>query len=279
MKKPGLERSPAEIIKQMESLEFRLESFEGPLDLLLQLIEKNKADIFDIPIAVITDQYLQYLDELKAVDLDNLSDFLVMACTLLEIKAKMLLPKEEDENGEEIDPRLELEARLAEYREYKEKAQDLRTYEEESAGQCVRSEDLPDEVRHYKPAPDYDELLKDVSLEKLKSLFEMILKKQEDKIDPIRASFGTIRTDPVRISDKLSFLTKIGRERKRFTFRNLLESQKTRADVVVTFLAVLELVKIGQLHVKQEDTFSEIELTWDDTVDASVSNEELKQYE
>ena len=263
----------------MEQVEFRLESFEGPLDLLLQLIEKNKVDIYDIPIAMITDQYLEYLDRLKAMDLDNLSDFLVMACTLLDIKARMLLPKEEDENGEEIDPRFELEVRLAEYQEYKSKVAELRAYDERTDGQMTRDEDLPSEVRHYKPAPDYDALFKDVTLERLKSLFELVLRRQEDKVDPIRASFGTIRNDSVKISDKFAYLKDYGRKRKHFTFTKLLEGQKTKADIVVTFLALLELVKIGQIKVKQEDTFSEIELEWDDTCDAEVAKEDIKQYE
>lgn len=263
----------------MEQVEFKLESFEGPLDLLLQLIEKNKVDIYDIPIAMITDQYLQYLERLKGMDLDNLSDFLVMACTLLDIKARMLLPKEEDENGEEIDPREELEARLIEYQEYKSKAGEFRNFDERTDGQCVREEDLPKEVKEYRPEPDYDLLLEKVTLEKLKDLFELVLKRQEDKVDPIRASFGTIRTDPVRISDKFEYLTNFGKKKKKFSFQNLMRDQKTKADVVVTFLALLEMIKIGQIKVKQEDTFSEIRLEWDEKCETEITKEDMKQYD
>ena len=104
-----------------QQIAYKLEAFEGPLDLLLTLIEKNKVDICDIPIAEITDQYVAFVEQSETEDLDLLSDYLVMASTLLIIKSKMLLPPEEDENGEEIDPREELARRLAEYKEYKEK--------------------------------------------------------------------------------------------------------------------------------------------------------------
>ena len=105
----------------VSSLEFKLEKFEGPLDLLLHLIDKNKVDIYDIPIALITEQYMEYLDQLKEddYDMDTMSEFLVMASTLLDIKCRMLLPKEKDEEGEEIDPRTELVQRLLEYKIYK----------------------------------------------------------------------------------------------------------------------------------------------------------------
>ena len=100
-------------------IEVKLTAFEGPLDLLLHLIEKNKVDIYDIPIAVITEQYLEYLDEMQRADMDNMSEFLVMAATLLRIKSQMLLPKEVNEEGEEEDPRAELVKRLIEYKVYK----------------------------------------------------------------------------------------------------------------------------------------------------------------
>ena len=108
------------------SIDIKLTAYEGPLDLLLLLIEKNKVDIYDIPIAKITDQYLEYVEELKAQNLDTLSDFLVVAATLLDIKARMLLPKEEDENGDEIDPRTELVEQLIEYQEFKLMARELK---------------------------------------------------------------------------------------------------------------------------------------------------------
>ena len=109
----------------METITYKLEHFEGPLDLLLHLIEKNKVDIYDIPIVEITAQYLEYVRNMEREDLNLVSEFLVMAATLLDIKAKMLLPKEVDEEGEEVDPRAELVARLLEYKRYKILAEEL----------------------------------------------------------------------------------------------------------------------------------------------------------
>ena len=114
----------------MEQISYKLEHFEGPLDLLLHLIEKNKVNIYDIPIAEITNQYLEYVRAMEREDLNLVSDFLVMAATLLDIKAKMLLPKEVDEEGEEIDPRAELVQRLLEYKTYRSLAQELARMED-----------------------------------------------------------------------------------------------------------------------------------------------------
>ena len=116
-----------------QELRFKLEKFEGPLDLLLHLIERDKIDIFDIPIVQITAEYMDYITQMEEEDLDLVSDFLVMAATLLEIKSRMLLPKEVDEEtGEEVDPRAELVARLLEYRKYKYMAEQLENQEDEA---------------------------------------------------------------------------------------------------------------------------------------------------
>ncbi len=262
------------------SLEYRLDAFEGPLDLLLLLIEKNKVDIYDIPIAEICDQYMEYVTALESErDLETLSDFLVMASTLLDLKAKMLLPREEDENGEEIDPRKELVERLIEYQEYKMMAKQLKEYFFESEGAFFREQELPKEVREYVPDLDLSELLEGVSPEKLRDVFTMVMRRQEDKIDPVRSSFGNIEKDPVRISDKLVGLLRFGREKKRFSFRKLLEHQHTKADIIVTFLACLELIHVGQIYAKQDEQFGEIEIVWNDECDHELTIEEIEQYD
>ena len=261
------------------SLEISLEAYEGPLDLLLQLIEKNKVDIYDIPIAMITDQFLSEVEELKSQDLDNISDFLVMAATLLEIKARMLLPKEEDENGEEIDPRTELVQRLIEYQEYKLMAKELYSAYDTDTDPLFRNPSIPDEVISYRPKPDYDELLSGVTTERLKEIFQMVLARKEDLKDPVRSEFGDIYTEPVKISDKLVHVLTLGEHKKRFSFKELLEKQPTRQEVVVTFLACLELIKIGQILVTQEDTFSDIELTWNEDCDVKISKEDIEDYD
>ena len=115
----------------------KLQAFEGPLDLLLHLIDKNKVNIYDIPIAEITGQYLEYIRGMEEQDLDTMSEFLVMAATLLDIKSRMLLPAEVDEDGEEVDPRTELVEKLLEYKMYKFMSYELREREEEAAGPCT----------------------------------------------------------------------------------------------------------------------------------------------
>jgi len=261
------------------AIDIKLTAFEGPLDLLLLLIEKNKVDIYDIPIASITDQYLEYVDMMKTKNLDVLSDFLVMASTLLDIKARMLLPVEEDENGEDIDPRTELVQQLIEYREYKLLAQELRTHYDTKEDVFFRDESIPDSVKNFKPKPDMDSLLEDVTLLHLQTVFESVLKRKEDSIDPIRSGFGKIERETVRISEKLTKVLSYGKEKKKFSFRALLEEAHTRSDVVVTFLACLELIKIGQLFVAQEETLGDIQLTWNDACEANLSKEELEQYD
>lgn len=262
------------------SLEFRLDAFEGPLDLLLLLIEKNKVDIYDIPIALITDQYMEYVSAMQEErDLEVLSDFLVMASTLLDLKARMLLPREEDENGEEIDPRAELVERLIEYQEYKMMATKLQEYFYESEGAFFRDQSLPKEVRDYVPELDLSEFLSNVTLERIRDIFSMVIRRQEEKIDPVRANFGNIERDPVRISDKLASVLRIGREKKHFSFRKLLEGQHTKADIVVTFLACLELIHIGQITVSQDHQFGEINLSWNDDCEQELTLEEIEQYD
>ncbi len=261
------------------SIDIKLTAYEGPLDLLLLLIEKNKVDIYDIPIAEITDQYLEYVEEMKAQNLDTLSDFLVVAATLLDIKARMLLPKEEDENGEEIDPRSALVEQLIEYQEFKLMARELKEYYDETALTFLKDTTLPENLRALRPKPDMGELLQDVTLEKLQEVFEEVLKRKEEAVNEAGSSFGTIRKDPVRIADKLTHVMDFGRAKKHFSFRSLLEEQPTRSEVVVTFLACLELIHVGQISVSQEETDGEIRMIWNDDCDRVLSKEDIEQYD
>ncbi len=261
------------------SLEFKLDAFEGPLDLLLLLIEKEKVDIYDIPIAKITDQYMEYVAEMEAQNLDTLSDFLVLAATLLDIKSRMLLPKEEDENGEEIDPRTELVEQLIQYQEFKLMARELGDQYEQCGDYFYKNSTIPKEVEMYRPATDMDELLGDVTLERLQSVFEMVMKKHEEAYDEVRGSFGTIEKDRVRISEKLEHVLEYGKKCGKFSFRALLSGQPTKTDIVVTFLACLELIKVGQIKVRQDSVGGEIELEWNDECDVTISKEDIEQYD
>lgn len=236
----------------------KLQVFEGPLDLLLHLIEKNKIDIYDIPIVEITNQYMEYIDAMKREDLNVMSEFLVMAATLLDIKCRMLLPKEVNEEGEEEDPRQELLEQLLEYKMYKYMSYELRDRQVEGERTLYREPSLPEEVLTYVEPVDMDELLGDLSLVKLNRIFQDVMKRQTDKIDPVRSKFGKLEKEEVTLPDKLEYVTNYAREHKTFSFRGLLEKQCSKTQVVVTFLAVLHLMKDGTIVIEQKHPFDDI---------------------
>lgn len=243
------------------ALSVKIESFEGPLDLLLHLIDVNKFNIFDIPIVEITEQYMEYLDSMETEDLNVMSEFLVMAATLLEIKAKMLLPVEVDEEGEEIDPREDLVQKLLEYKMYKYMSYELRDRELDGGRTMYKDPTIPEEVMNYVEPVDLDELLGDLTLATLNRVFQDVIRRQEDKIDPVRSKFGKLEKEEVTVEEKLETVTDYAREHKHFSFRTLLGSQKSKLQTVVTFLAVLQLIKEGILIVQQEHAFDDIMIT------------------
>ncbi|MBS7240427.1 MAG: segregation/condensation protein A [Acetatifactor sp.] len=239
------------------ALSVKLEAFEGPLDLLLHLIEKNKVDIYDIPISEITAQYLEYIRELSG-DMNVMSEFLVMAATLIDIKCRMLLPAEVNEEGEEQDPRAELVEKLLEYKMYKYMSYELKDRQLDAAKNLYRAQKIPEEVAAYRPPLDYEELMGDMTLNKLHDLFQSILKKQENKIDPIRSSYGTIVKEEIDMDVKTFYVEDFARKNKTFSFRRLLENQKSRMEVIVTFLIILEMMKTGKITISQEHIFDDI---------------------
>ncbi|WP_026494416.1 segregation and condensation protein A [Butyrivibrio sp. WCD3002] len=240
------------------ALEVKLQAFEGPLDLLLHLIDKNKIDIYDIPIAVITEQYMEYIRAMQKDDMEVTSEFLVMAATLVDIKCKMLLPKEVNEEGEEEDPRAELVEKLLEYKMYKFMADELRERQMDADTHLYRKRNIPDEVMSYEEPLDYEQLIGDANLAKLNSIFQALLKRQEDKVDPIRSKFGKIEKEAVDIDQKTEYVKNFIREHNRFSFRALLEKQHSKVEIIVTFMVILEAMKTGELTIEQEETFGEI---------------------
>ena len=238
----------------------KLEAFEGPLDLLLHLIEKNKVNIYDIPIVEISDQYMEYIHQLPSDDLDVMSDFLVMAATLLDIKCRMLLPKEVNEDGEEEDPRAELVEKLLEYKMYKFMSYELKDKMDEAANSFFKGPTIPKEVAVYREPVDTSQLLAGLTLEKLNAIYKSIIRRQENKLDPIRSKFGTIEKEEVSLSEKMLEMKEFARTHKKFSFRNLLESQCSRVQVIVTFLSVLELMKMGHIQVEQKELFDDISI-------------------
>lgn len=247
---------------------YKLQVFEGPLDLLLHLIEKNKVDIYDIPIVTITEQYLEYVEQMQERDMDVMSEFLVMAGTLLQIKSKMLLPREEEEVEEEEDPRAELVRRLLEYKMYKYAALELKDMELDASHNLYKKPTIPKEVAAYKEEIDPATLVDGMTLNKLNEIFQSIMRKQVDKIDPIRSKFGTIEKEEINIEDRMVQIREEVRGLKGINFRTLLESQPTRMNIIITFMSILELMKVGAITIRQEETFGEIVIDSLDEIEA-----------
>lgn len=241
-------------------IDVKLDAFEGPLDLLLHLIEKNKVNIYDIPIAEITEQYLMYLAEIPEEDMDRASEFLVMAATLINIKSKMLLPPEVNEEGEEIDPREELVQQLLEYKMYRYIADELRGRQMDAGYIMYKDPSIPKEVLSYREPPDVDKLFAGIELEDLHSIFERLMKQQVQRLDPVRSRFGKIEKESVTLPDKLDKLKKYARKHKRFSFRKLMADTETKMDIIITFMAVLEMMKHGSIVVRQDHAFDDIEI-------------------
>lgn len=231
-----------------------LEAFEGPLDLLMHLIEKEKVDIYDIPIAKITDQYIEYFKTMQSIDLNVTSEFLVMAATLLEIKSKMLLPSSSKEDEqleiEEIDPREELVRRLLEYKKFKAAAEDLRA-----------KGDIQSKV-FFKPKEELEEFIEqDFELEKVdfKELFLAyinVLNRSKDNIKEINLT--EIQRDELTIEDCMDNLGNLIKEKKEIKFEELFDDDITKTRVVVIFLSILELIKLKKIKVIQEQNFGDI---------------------
>ena len=238
----------------------KLEVFEGPLDLLLHLIEKNKVDIYDIPIVEITNQYMEYIAEMKRNDLNVMSEFLVMDATLIDIKSMMLLPKKESEEEEEEDPRAELVQQLLEYKMYKYAASELKDLELDGAKAFYKKESIPAEVKNFKPTVDPVALISeyDMNLEKLNEIFKSVMRKQVEKVDPIRSKFKNIEREEISLEAKMAEVREQVRGLAGINFRTLLEMQASRSNIIVTFLAILELMKIGAIQIRQEEIFGEI---------------------
>ena len=255
----------------MQEPKYKLEqlNFDGPLDLLLKLIEKDKIDIYDIPIVRLTEQYFQYVNAMEEKDLDVMSDFLVMASILLDIKAKMLLPKEEKEDEEEEeDPRAELTARLLEYKRYKFIAHELRIYEEYAERFCYRDAELPRELKSYVPKVDLDELLDGVTIERLRQVYLKVLSRMNAAENTAQQQFfGVIKKHRISLAGCLKGMVNYARTHRHFSFRQILEGKADKTEVVVNFLAILELIRMGKVSVNQEETNADIDVEVNQDVD------------
>lgn len=232
-----------------------LETFEGPLDLLYHLIYKNKVDIYDIPIAEITDQYIQYVETMQELDMNVTSEFLVMVATLLEIKSKMLLPipdeDDDDSEDEDIDPRAELVRRLIEYKKYKIVAEELKT--KESVQQKIFFKPK-EEIEHF--IDDTQPKLEGVVLNDLFKAFSDIMKKQNDLGEDF--DLTEIERDEITIEESIEDLLGILEYVEEIKFQDLFRINYNKIKIVVTFLSVLELIKLNAITIVQDYNFGDI---------------------
>lgn len=237
---------------------FKVAAFEGPLDLLLHLIDKNEVDIYDIPIRMITDQYMEYLSLMQELELDLTSEFLVMAATLLSIKSKMLLPKppvmemdwEDGYDEYDLDPRAELIRQLVEYRKYKEIAEHLREKEVERSLIYTRE---PADLTPYASQAKVNPVLGLVPAD-LMWAFQKALRKMAG-----RNAVAHIRRDEISVKERIrQVLRLIKHEGGRVLFSRLLEDDYSREELVVTFMAMLELMKMKRVTCFQHKLFDEI---------------------
>jgi segregation and condensation protein A len=235
----------------MRDYKVALDIFEGPLDLLLYLIRREEVDICDIPIVKITDQYLQYLDLMRMLDLDIASEFLVMAATLLHIKSRMLLPPEErqveEQVAEEEDPRMALVKQLLEYKKFKETAGYLSEREIEQQAVFARYVD-----KTFLPEPT-DSPLTEVSIFDLISAFSDVLKR-------VTGEPREIVEEVYTVTDKIAAIMELLESRQALRFSELFKDVLVRAEVVATFLALLELIRLKKIQTHQPRPFAEIEI-------------------
>lgn len=235
----------------------KLDAFEGPLDLLLFLIKKNEIDVCDIPIAEITDQYMEYIEMMKLLDLDIVGDFLVMAATLMQIKSRMLLPPDPDHvDGDQEDPRDELVRRLQEYQQFKEVAEALKEKETERARLYAR---MMDENALNELKEDAKEVYFEANLFDLITALSRALNSipEKGKYEVVREEY----TVEQKIHDILHSLV----DNPRFSLTQAFRRLTNRMEIIVTFIAVLELTRLKEVSIVQNRLFDEIEVVRNDT--------------
>ncbi|MCK9210088.1 MAG: segregation/condensation protein A [Ignavibacteriaceae bacterium] len=223
----------------------KLNHFEGPLDLLLFFIKRDELNIYDIPISYITKEFLGYVNLIKMLDLEVAGDFILMASTLMHIKVRMLLPKEIDEKGEEIDPRSDLVNALLEYKRYKEMSDELGFFETAQRKISYRGYYSLDPKE---APPELDTLLKNISVYDLAKAFRKA-------IDNIKKEFvHEIKNISVSIDEQITFVLSLLSDAKEISFMELIRDMHERIRIVVTFIALLELTKMGQIGIKESFT-------------------------
>lgn len=229
----------------------QLDKFEGPLDLLLYLIKKDDIDICDIPISSITDQYMEYIEMMKMLDLDIVGDFLVMAATLMQIKSKMLLPPDPLAQEEVVDPRDELVQRLQEYQKFKQIAEDLK-------GKELYRQDLfqriVDEAKMEQLKEDSQEILFEASLFDLINALNAAMAKVPEK------KTYEIKREEYTIEGKIHTIVHLLLSRQHITLLELFKETSSKNEMIVTFIAILELIRLKEIVAVQRRHFEDIEI-------------------
>ena len=238
----------------MAEIQVKTDAYEGPMAMLCRLIEKNEINIYDIPISFLTEQYINEVSMMQETDMDNMSEFILLAAILLEIKSKMLLPTREksgEEDGAEIDPREELVHRIEEYRIIKETVEILRKLEIANEGVFYKTADMavPDEIRCVPMISDEDVsgFLDGLTVTALQAAFLEAMKRREVKTDVIRSGFNAVKKDVFTIEQKQTQIKNVLKMRGKMTFVELIEDSIEKIEMIVTFLALLELIKMNRV--------------------------------
>ncbi|MBX2944250.1 MAG: segregation/condensation protein A [Cyclobacteriaceae bacterium] len=241
-----------------DNFEVRLPLFEGPFDLLLFFIERDELDIYDIPIAKITNDFLDYLHHLDTLNVDVASEFILVAATLMRIKSKMLLPRPQvDEQGNEIDPREELVKHLLEYKKYKSVIDSFHKMEETELMKEKRG-NLMKELKALAESSNVEAELQDVDLFKLMTVFEKVLKRFEaEKNKPVHQ----VIQYPYTIEEQKNYLLNEVATKERVSFLDIVETYKTRIALIFNFLSILELLAVGQLGIQVGEGYNNFWLT------------------
>ena len=234
-----------------DSYRFHLDNFEGPLDLLLHLIKDSKLDIMEVKLSVVTEQYLSYMQDIGSVDMEKASEFITMAATLVEIKSKSLLPRDDAPVSEEEDSEALLLQRLKEYKMFKEAGEDLKRIED--VDKLYKEPD--------KQADKVRIVLKDMVLDSLLDAFAGLLARSEVKAK--EEAPRTIAKDRFTVAEKIVQIRDIVTEKKSIRFSELFSSDHTKSEMLNIFLALLELLKMGMVKAKQSVTFGEIDINYE----------------
>lgn len=245
------QQQSTDMLLSSDAYRFKLDNFEGPLDLLLHLIKEAKLDIATVKLADITEQYLEYMQDIKNVDMDKASEFITVAATLIEIKSKSVLPVEEEATPDEEDDEQLLLRRLREYELFKEQGKELKSIED---------------VNKFYRAPGKETekvkvVIKDMVLDQLLDAFAKLLTREELKRAVNNEQPKKIVKDRFTVAEKIISIRNYAKEHKRFEFEDLFEDDMTKSELINTFLALLELLKLQTVKVIQSGTFGNIVIT------------------